>query len=162
MAERRKYKQPQLPFQIQTGLPVQIEVPAGASITISPPGEPTKPTVIPRTAPIDVQKYYPKEPSVGPDVVSDYVQQRIKFGEDHMETHRAEGKLTKSMEDAQLRGFPLGRVLDDVEDTLFEARRQLEGRKLGSESMRLKPVRDEIVEDALEEYLDGPGHEDPA
>ena len=116
-----------------------------------------------RVNPVDVEKRYPKEASVDPDLVADYIQKRKDLGPEHTETDIAMSRLTGGIKEAKQRGFDFDRVINDFEDTLAETRQNYEGRRMGSEPMRVKPVRNEIETAALEEwYPDEPAHEEPA
>lgn len=158
----RKDEQPILPFQIQTGLPIQFDIPAGASITITLPGEPRKHTVISRRDPIDVKKRYPKESSINANVVEEYIQNLMVYGSEHSDTVIAHEKLSAEIKLAVDRGFEDGRVLEDIEDIITETRGKYEGRKIGSEPMKIKAIRDQIGIEVLEMYSISQGHEEPA
>lgn len=141
---------------------MQFRLPMESVVTVTS-AEQTPTQMIPRVNRVDVKRRYPREASVDPDLIGDYIQKRMEFGPDHTETDAARSKLTRAIEESHQRGFDFDTVVDDFEDTLAETRQNYEGRRIGTEPMRVKPVRNEFETDALKEwYPDEPAHEELA
>ena len=148
----------------QKGFIMQFKLPADAIVTVTEASaEPIEPQILPRVNPVDVKRRYPKEASIDPDLIGDYVEKRRTLGPDHTETEAARSKLRNGIREAHQRGFDFEKVDEDFEETIYETRRNHDGRVMGSEPMSIKPIRDEFETDKLQEwYPDEPAHEEPA
>ena len=148
----------------QIGFIMQFKLPVDAVVTVTEAGvDPIVSQTLPRANPADVKRRYPREASIDPDLIGDYIQKRKELGKDHTETEAAWTRLTNGIKGAHQRGFDFDRVDQDFEDTVFESRRMDDGHSMGSEPMRIRSIRDDFETEKLQEwYPDEPAHEDPA
>jgi len=98
----------------------------------------------------EISKRYPTEPAVEPHLIREYLQNYNTLGPEHSDTEGALNALTNAIQFAKSRGFDYERFNKTLEDVLGEAKRNLEGRKLGEEHTVLKNVRETISQLALE------------
>ncbi|HSX19478.1 MAG TPA: hypothetical protein VLE91_05120 [Candidatus Saccharimonadales bacterium] len=135
----------------QGQLLLQFRVPADSMLTVTSGYEAVQtPTILkPVIDSVDIVRRYPKEPAVDPRKVEKYVQKYLNFGDDHTETIEAKEKLDQNIEDAVSRGFSDNEFLAAVDETIYETRRTLVGRRIGTEPMRLKSLRMEVEEEGL-------------